>query len=65
MKENEKQAAISELRQEIGYVSAVDQELESLSEEEQKQLDEGESSSEEVMSETDTETETTNNKQDE
>lgn len=63
VKENEKQAAISELRQEIGYVSAVDQELESLSEEEQKQLDEAESSSEEVMSET--ETETTNNKQDE
>lgn len=37
--ENEKQAAIDELKQEIGYVNAVDQETEELSEEEQKQLE--------------------------
>lgn len=40
--ENEKQKAIEEYKQETGYVKAVDQELEALSEEEQKQLEEEE-----------------------
>ncbi|MBQ8420655.1 MAG: hypothetical protein IJX11_00120 [Bacteroidales bacterium] len=40
--ENEKQEAIEEYKQETGYVKAVDQELEALSEEEQKQLEEEE-----------------------
>ncbi len=40
VQENERQSAIRERREEIGYVNAVDQETEELSEEEQKQLDE-------------------------
>ena len=38
--ENERQEAIRERRKEIGYVNAVDQETEELSEDEQKQLEE-------------------------
>lgn len=40
VKENERQEAIQAQRQEIGYVNAVDQESEELSEEEQKRLEE-------------------------
>lgn len=40
VKENEKQDAISAHKQEIGYVNAVDQQIEELSENEKKQLEE-------------------------
>lgn len=40
VQENERQEAIAELKQEIGYVNAVDQELEELSSEEQKMIEE-------------------------
>ncbi|MBR5300850.1 MAG: hypothetical protein IKU36_11500 [Bacteroidales bacterium] len=40
VKENEKQEAIEELRQQIGYVNAAEQQIEELSAEEQKQLEE-------------------------
>ena len=40
IKENERQEAILEHRKEIGYVNAVDQDTEELSEEEQRQLEE-------------------------
>lgn len=39
VKENEKQEAIEELKQQIGYVNAAEQQMEELSEEEQKQLE--------------------------
>ena len=39
VRENERQEAILELRKEIGYINAVDQETEELSAEEQKQLE--------------------------
>lgn len=42
VKENEKQEAIEKLKSEIGYVNAVDQELEALSEAEQKEMEEAE-----------------------
>lgn len=44
VKENERQAAINEHRKNIGFVNAVDLELEELSEEEQKELDKEEAS---------------------
>lgn len=44
IKENERQEAILEHRKEIGYINAVDQETEELSEEEQKALEETENS---------------------
>jgi hypothetical protein len=40
VRDNERQEAIIEHRQEIGYVNAVDQETEELSAEEQKELEE-------------------------
>lgn len=40
VKENEKQEAIEELKQQIGYVNAAEQQMEELSAEEQKQLEE-------------------------
>ena len=40
VKENERMEAIAERKEEIGYVNAADQQLEELSEEEQKQYDE-------------------------
>ena len=40
--ENERNAAIKKHKEEIGYVRAVDQELEALSEKEQKQMEEEE-----------------------
>lgn len=40
VRENEKQEAIEELKQQIGYVNAAEQQMEELSEEEQKQLEE-------------------------
>lgn len=58
IKENESQEAIRDLKEEIGYVNAVDQQLEALSEEEQKQLDESEAVSAEAN-------ESSNNTQDE
>lgn len=42
IKENEEQAAIESLKKEIGYVNAAEQNMEELSAEEQKQLEEGE-----------------------
>ena len=42
VKENEKQEAIEKHKSEIGYVNAVDQELEALSEAEQKKMEEAE-----------------------
>ena len=42
VKENEKQEAIEKHKSEIGYVNAVDQELEALSEAEQKEMEEAE-----------------------
>ncbi|MBE6234908.1 MAG: hypothetical protein E7112_01585 [Bacteroidales bacterium] len=41
LKENEEQAAIENLKKEIGYVNAAEQNMEELSAEEQKQLEEG------------------------
>lgn len=41
IKDNERQEAIAERKEEIGYINAVDQELEALSEEEQKLMDTG------------------------
>ena len=41
IKENEEQAAIESLKKEIGYVNAAEQNMEELSAEEQKQLEEG------------------------
>jgi len=46
--ENEKMEAIEEHKKEIGYVQAVDQNMEELSAEEQKQLEEQESSSDSI-----------------
>jgi hypothetical protein len=40
VRENEKQEAIEELKQQIGYVNAAEQQMEELSEEEKKQLEE-------------------------
>lgn len=40
VRENEKQEAIEELKQQIGYVNAAEQQMEELSAEEQKQLEE-------------------------
>lgn len=48
IRENEKQEAIIGLKEEIGYVNAVDQQLEELSQEEQKQLEESETVSSET-----------------
>ena len=42
MKENERQEAIEELKQQIGYVTAAEQQIEELSAEEQQQLEEAE-----------------------
>lgn len=56
VKENERMEAIAERKEEIGYVNAADQQLEELSEEEQKQYDE---STEEEETTTETEIETT------
>ena len=42
IKENDEQAAIESLKKEIGYVNAAEQNMEELSAEEQKQLEEGE-----------------------
>ena len=41
IEENERQEAITDLRNELGYVNAVDQESEELTEEEMKKLEEG------------------------
>ena len=40
VRENEKQEAIEELKEQIGYVNAAEQQMEELSEEEKKQLEE-------------------------
>lgn len=66
IKENERQDAILEHRQEIGYVNAVDQEAEELSAEEQKKLEEATAESEATETGEDapaTIEETTENKQ--
>jgi hypothetical protein len=42
VKENERQEAIEELKQQIGYVNAAEQQIEELSAEEQQQLEEAE-----------------------
>ena len=55
VKENERMEAIVERKEEIGFVNAADQQLEELSEEEQKQYDE---STEEEITEIETITET-------
>ena len=52
VKENMQQKAIEAHKREIGYVKAVDQELESLSAEEQKQMEEEEAASAEESTET-------------
>jgi hypothetical protein len=41
IKENQEQEAIENLKKEIGYVNAAEQNMEELSAEEQKQLEEG------------------------
>lgn len=46
VKENEKQEAIEELKQQIGYVNAAEQQIEELSAEEQKQLEDTEEETE-------------------
>ena len=54
VRENEKQEAIEELKQQIGYVNAAEQQMEELSEEEQKQLEEAQTE-ESATSETENE----------
>lgn len=51
VKENEKQEAIEELRQQIGYVNAAEQQIEELSAEEQKQLEEAQAETPETSEE--------------
>lgn len=64
VRENERQDAILEHRQEIGYVNAVDQETEELSAEEQKELEEATAEPEAAEAGETIEKETTENTQD-
>lgn len=52
VKENERQEAIEELKQQIGYVNAAEQQIEELSAEEQQQLEEAEEEASEMPAET-------------
>lgn len=52
VKENERQEAIEELKQQIGYVNAAEQQIEELSAEEQQQLKEAEEEASEMPAET-------------
>lgn len=52
VKENERQEAIEELKQQIGYVNAAEQQIEELSAEEQQQLEEVEEEASEMPAET-------------
>lgn len=52
VKENERQEAIEELKQQIGYVNAAEEQIEELSAEEQQQLEEAEEEASEMPTET-------------
>ena len=63
VKENERQEAIEEHKKSIGYVNAVDQQLEELSDDEKKQIEEAENADSQDIENTIKETPDTLNEQ--
>ena len=57
VRENERQEAIESFKKETGYVNAVDQQMEELSDDEKKQIEEsGEDTSEDIVTKEKTDT---------
>ena len=63
VKENERQEAIEEHKKSIGYVNAVDQQLEELSDDEKKQIEDAENADSQDIENTIKETPDTLNEQ--